>query len=50
VPLDLQVLVEQAHQHGRYQLEFDYRQPPEPRFDAADAAWADELLRSLGLR
>jgi hypothetical protein len=50
VPLELQALVDQAYRHGRYEQEFDYRQPPEPTLDADDAAWADELLRSKGLR
>ncbi len=50
VPLDLQALVDQAYRHGRYEVEFDYRQPAEPPLDAADAAWAEELLRSRGSR
>jgi hypothetical protein len=50
VPLDLQALVDLAYRHGRYELELDYHQPPEPPLEAADAAWADELLRSRGLR
>jgi len=50
VALDLQALIDQAYRHGRYEQEFDYRQPPEPPLNAEDAAWADELLRSRGLR
>jgi hypothetical protein len=50
VPLELQALVDQAYHHGRYELELNYRQPPEPPLDAEDAAWADELLRRRGLR
>jgi hypothetical protein len=50
VALDLQALVDQAYRHGRYQQELDYRQAPEPPLDSEDAAWADELLRSRGLR
>jgi hypothetical protein len=49
VPLDLQALVDRVYRLGRYEQEFDYRQPPEPPLDAADAAWADELLRGRGL-
>jgi hypothetical protein len=45
VALELQPLVDQAYRLGRYELEFDYRQPPEPPLDPADAAWADQLLR-----
>jgi hypothetical protein len=50
VPLDLQALVDLAYRHGRYEQELDYRQPPDPQLDADDAAWAEELLRSRGLR
>jgi hypothetical protein len=50
VALDLQALVDQAYRLGRYELEFDYSQPPDPLLEGADAAWADELLRSQGLR
>jgi hypothetical protein len=50
VALDLQPLVDQAYRNGRYELEFDYRQPPDPPLDAEDAAWADALLHSQGRR
>ncbi len=50
VPLDLQALVDQAYRNGRYEEEIDYRQPPDPPLEAADAAWADELLRGQGRR
>jgi hypothetical protein len=50
VPLDLQALVEQAYGNGRYELEIDYRLPPDPPFDTADGPWADELLRGQGRR
>jgi hypothetical protein len=33
-----------------YDLQLDYRQPPEPPLSPRDAAWADALLRSQGLR
>jgi hypothetical protein len=50
VPLDLQALVDQAYRNGRYKQEIDYRSAPDPPLDAADAAWADELLRGQGRR
>jgi hypothetical protein len=50
VPLDLQTLVDQAYRNGRYELELDYRQLPDPPLETADASWADELLRSQGRR
>ena len=49
VMLDLQAMIDQAYRNGRYDS-IDYRRPPEPPLDAADATWADELLRSKGLR
>lgn len=48
-PLDLQALIELAYRNGRYD-DIDYRVPPEPALEPEDAAWADELLRSKGLR
>lgn len=47
--LELQPLIEQAYRNGRYELT-DYRQDPDPPLDAADGAWADEILRGKGLR
>ncbi len=49
VPLDLQALVDQCYQNGRYDS-LDYRAAPDPPLDPLDAVWADELLRSRGLR
>ncbi len=49
VPLDLQALIAQVYRHGRYD-DIDYTVPPVPPLDAADAAWADELLRAAGKR
>ncbi len=44
VPLDLQVLIDQCHERGRYHL-LNYRQSLNPPFSADEAAWVDELLR-----
>jgi hypothetical protein len=49
VQLDLQVLIEQAYRNGRYHS-IDYRVPPEPPLQDAEAAWADQLLRQAGKR
>jgi hypothetical protein len=43
VPLDLQALIDRCYHHGRYD-DIDYRAPPNPPLEPADAAWADELL------
>jgi hypothetical protein len=43
--LELQPLIEQAYRNGAYE-DLDYTQPPDPPLDAADAAWAEELLRT----
>lgn len=49
VPLDIQALVDQAYHNGRYD-DIDYRTEPDPPLNAADAQWADELLRARSLR
>ncbi len=48
--LDLQALIEQTYDRAGYDLEIDYKQEPEPPLSADMAAWADQLLRSKGLR
>ncbi len=49
VPLDLQALIEQCYENGRYD-DLNYRVEPVPPLTPADTAWADELLRSKGAR
>jgi hypothetical protein len=49
VPLNLQALIDQSYRNGGYE-DTDYRKEPDPPLDAADQAWADELLRSKKLR
>lgn len=44
VPLDLQALIDQCYQKGRYD-DLDYAAAPNPPLDSADAAWADDLVR-----
>ncbi len=48
--LDLQAVLDAAYDRVGYDLEIDYRKEPEPPLDAELAAWADQLLRSKGLR
>jgi hypothetical protein len=48
-PLNLQGLVDVCYRKGRYD-DMNYRDEPDPKLQPADAAWADQLLRSKGLR
>ena len=50
VPLDLQVAVERTYREGPYLRAVDYTVAPDPPLDEEDAAWADALLRTAGLR
>jgi hypothetical protein len=48
VVLDLQLLIDQCHERGRYHL-LNYRLGLDPPLGEGDAAWVDELLRQNGL-
>jgi hypothetical protein len=48
--LDLQAVLEASYDRAGYDLEIDYRKEPRPPLEGELAAWADELLRSKGLR
>lgn len=49
--LNLQDVFERSYAIGRYPERLDYTAPPPPpELDPDDAAWADELLKSKGLR
>jgi hypothetical protein len=50
VLLDLQALIQQAYQRGRYEGALDYGRDPDPALGDADAEWADQMLREKGLR
>jgi hypothetical protein len=50
VPLDLQALLDQCYRNGGYDEDIDYSADPEPPLNAADAHWADVLLRQTGRR
>lgn len=49
VPLDLQAILHQCYQRGRYD-DIDYSADPEPSLSGKEAAWANRLLRSKRLR
>ncbi len=49
VPMDLQPLIDQCHERGRYHL-LDYRTELDPPFLPEDADWAEQVLRAGGLR
>ncbi|MBI3270883.1 MAG: DUF4058 family protein [Planctomycetes bacterium] len=49
IPLDLQELIDRCYQNGRHEG-LDYTAALDPPLGAADAAWADALLRSSGKR
>jgi hypothetical protein len=48
--LDLQAALDAVYDRAGYDMELDYREQPNPPFDAKLAAWADQLPRSKGLR
>jgi Protein of unknown function (DUF4058) len=48
--LDLQAVVDAAYENANYDLEVDYRGEPTPPLSGKLAEWADQLLRSKGLR
>jgi hypothetical protein len=48
--LPLGTLLADIYARAHYDLRLDYRQPPEPPLSPSDAAWADALLHTKGLR
>lgn len=50
VLLDLQVAFNRVYREGPYLRAIDYSGDPEPPLTEADTAWADERLRTAGLR
>jgi hypothetical protein len=50
VSLDLQALIDQCYEAGRYADDIDYRDEPDPPLESDDAQWADALLREEGRR
>ena len=49
VPLKLQALIDRCYHNGRYD-DIDYRADPNPPLAPGEAAWANELLSTKGLR
>lgn len=49
IPTDLQPLVDQCHERGRYHL-LDYRTELDPPFPPNEAARVDQVLREGSLR
>ncbi len=50
VPLDLQAILDDCCEEGRYPDDIDYRNEPDPPLTGDDARWADALLREHGRR
>jgi hypothetical protein len=50
IPLDLQAVLEECCEEGRYIDDIDYREEPDPPLGHDDAKWADALLREQGYR
>jgi Protein of unknown function (DUF4058) len=50
IPLDLQSVLSECCEEGRYVDDIDYREDPDPPLKPEDAQWADSLLREQGLR
>lgn len=50
IKLDLQALLTQAYDRGRYAATIDYSQDPDPVLLPKSAEWADGLLRAAGRR
>lgn len=48
VALPLQTCFDRAVAEGRYEEEFDYRNPPEPPFAGDDAAWVRQRIADAG--
>jgi hypothetical protein len=44
--LDLQSLVDQSYEHGRYDRKIDYAKPPEPALPPEEMDWARNILES----
>jgi hypothetical protein len=50
VALNLQAVLDRCYHESAFDRRIDYRKDPVPPLRAADAAWADALLRANGLR
>ncbi|MBC8134545.1 MAG: DUF4058 family protein [Fibrella sp.] len=50
VVLDMQAAITKVYARGGFDRSIDYRRDPVPALPPADSLWADELLKSKGLR
>jgi hypothetical protein len=50
VPLDLQAILNECCEEGRYVEDIDYHEDSDPPLPSDDAQWADALLREQGRR
>jgi hypothetical protein len=50
IPLDLQSVLDECCEEGRYVDDIDYREASDPPLGGDDAEWADALLREKGFR
>ena len=50
VHLDLDAVIQSAYDRAGWDLTIDYSKPPVPPLSAADAKWANKLLREKGMR
>ena len=50
IPLDLQAILNESCEEGRYVDDSDYREEPDPPLVPDDAKWADALLNEQGFR
>lgn len=50
LPFDLQPFFNSVYDRAAFDLVINYEADPDPPLNAADAAWADALLRAKGLR
>ncbi len=49
-PLDLQEVLNSVYDRAGYEFDLDYRRPPAVRLTREQARWANQVLRSKGLR
>jgi hypothetical protein len=50
IRLDLQTILNECCEEGRYVDDIDYREEPDPPLSTDDARWADTLLKEQGYR
>jgi hypothetical protein len=50
IVLDLQTVFNRCYDEGAYTRRLDYRQEPAPPLEGDDAVWAEQLLRTKGVR